>query len=144
MPDLSYYWYRIFVISTKLPAMVLAWKNLQEVFVILVIVVVLYHWRFFIHCFSTSSFTLPWTIAGLLHPFYAFSPAHRRVIPDTFILTALRFWAGVFYQQAFFILHSFPTFWYVFVKQMRAGTPDAESSSLPALTDWSLPADAWS
>ena len=36
-------------------------------------------------CFSTSSFTLPWTIAGFLHPFYTFSPAHRRVIRDTFI-----------------------------------------------------------
>ena len=36
-------------------------------------------------CFSTSSLTLPWTIAGFLHPFYTFSPAHRRVIHDTFI-----------------------------------------------------------
>ena len=25
----------------------------------------------------------------------------------------LRFWAGVFYPQAFFTLHSFPTFWHV-------------------------------
>ena len=35
--------------STKLPAMVLAWENFQEVFVMLVVVVVfLPHWRFFI------------------------------------------------------------------------------------------------
>ena len=41
---------------------------------------------FFIHIlFSASSLTLPWTIAGFLHPFYTFSPAHRRVIRDTFI-----------------------------------------------------------
>ena len=103
--------------STKLPAMVLAWENFQEVFVMLVVVVVfLPHWRFFIHCLSTSSLTLPWTIAGLLHPFYTFSPAHCRVIHDTFILTflgfsflprVLRFWAGFFYPQAFFTLHSF-------------------------------------
>ena len=37
------------------------------------------------HCFSTSSLTLPWTIARFLHPFCTFSPAHRRVIRDTFI-----------------------------------------------------------
>ena len=51
------------------------------------------------------------------HPFVNY----RRVIRDTFILTslgssvtvlprALRFWAGVYYPQAFFTLHSFPTF----------------------------------
>ena len=31
------------------------------------------------------SLTLPWTIAGFLHPFYSFNPAHRRVIRDTLI-----------------------------------------------------------
>ena len=53
---------------------------------------------FFICCFSsfccsssftfffpTSSRTLPWNIAGFLHPLYTFSTAHRRVICDTFI-----------------------------------------------------------
>ena len=41
---------------------------------------------FFIHIFfSTSSLTLPWTIAGFLHTFYTFSPAHRRVNRDTSI-----------------------------------------------------------
>ena len=79
-------------------------------------VVVLHLLMFFIHiCFSTSSLTLPWTIAGFLHPFYTFSPAHRRVIRDTFIFNhsvislprALRPWVGIFYPQAFFTLHSF-------------------------------------
>ena len=71
-------------------------------------------------CFSTSSLTLPWTIAGFLHPFYTFSPAHRRVIHDTFIFNhsviflpqVLRFWAGVFYPQGFFTLRSFTDIFY--------------------------------
>ena len=45
---------------------------------------------YFIHCFSTSSLTLPWTIAEFLHPFYTFRPAHHWVIHGTFILTFLR------------------------------------------------------
>ena len=41
----------------------------------------------FIHIFfSTSSLTLLWTIAGGFYiPFYTFSPAHQKVIRDTFI-----------------------------------------------------------
>ena len=71
---------------------------------------------FFIHIFfSTSSLTLLWTMAGFLHPFYSYSPAHRRVIRDTFIFNhsvivlsrVLRPWVGIFYPQAFFTLHSF-------------------------------------
>ena len=47
---------------------------------------------FFIHIFfPTSSLTLPWTIAGFSHPFYTFSPAHRRVIRDTFIFQPFRY-----------------------------------------------------
>ena len=76
---------------------------------------------FFIHCFSTSSLTLPWAIARFLYPFYTFSPAYRRVIRDTSILTfpsssftvlspAFWLWVGIFYPQVFFILCSFPTF----------------------------------
>ena len=71
---------------------------------------------FFIHIFfSTSSLTFPWTIAGFLHPFHTFSPAHRRVICDTFIFNhsfiflpqLLRTWVGVFYPQVFFTWRSF-------------------------------------
>ena len=71
---------------------------------------------FFIHIFfSTSSLTLPWTIAEFLYPFYTFSPAHRRVVCDTFIFNhsviflprALWPWVGIFYSQAFFTLCSF-------------------------------------
>ena len=106
-------------------------------------------------CFSASSFILLEAIAGFLHPFYAFSPVNRRVIRNTFTLTflgfsitillrALQFWAGVFYRQTFFTLNSFPTFWHVFVTSMRAGTPYPGSSSVPPLTELSIPADAWS
>ena len=79
-------------------------------------VVVLYLPMFFIHiCFSTSSLTLLWTIARFLHPFYTFSPAHHRVIHDTFIVNHsvifLRERYGLewafFYPQAFFTLRSF-------------------------------------
>ena len=86
-----------------------------------VVVVILHLLMFFIHIFfSTSSLTLPWTIARFLDPFCAFSPAHCRVIRNTFIFNysviflprALRFWVGIFYPQAFFTLRSFPTFWH--------------------------------
>ena len=83
------------------------------------VVVILHLSMFFIHIFfSTSSLTLPWTIARFLDPFCTFSPAHRRVICDTFIFNhsviflprARRFWVGIFYPQAFFTSRSFPTF----------------------------------
>ena len=102
--------------STKLPAMVLAWDNLQEVFVILTVLVFGLTGGFSFHGFSTSSLTLPWAIATFLHPFYTFSPAHCRVICDTFILTflgfsflprVLWFWVTVLYPWVFFTLHSF-------------------------------------
>ena len=95
---------------------------------------------FFIHIFfSTSSLTLPWAIGDFLHQFYTFSPAHRRVIRDTFIFNhsvislprALRPWVGIFYPQAFFTLHSFtdiltcvyqgfPGSWQFFLEVCRA------------------------
>ena len=49
-------------------------------------VVILHLPMLFTHIFfSTSSLTLPWTIARFLDPFCTFSPAHHRVIRDTFI-----------------------------------------------------------
>ena len=55
-------------------------------------VVALHLLMFFIQIFfSTSSLTLPWTIARLLDPFCTFSPAHRRVIRDTFIFRPLHY-----------------------------------------------------
>ena len=101
---------------------------------------------FSFHCFWTSSLTLPWAIAGFLHPFYTFIPAHGRVIRATFILTFLgfsflprvpRFWAGFFNRRRF--LPYTPSL----VTQMRAETPHPGSFSVPAPTELSLPADAW-
>ena len=54
---------------------------------------------------------------GFYTPFYTFSPAHCRVIRDTFVCStipllprALRPWVGIFYPQAFFTLRFFPKF----------------------------------
>ena len=74
---------------------------------------------FFIHIsFSTSSLTLPWTIARFLDPFCTFSSAHRRVIHDTFIFQPFRYLltasatvlSGHFLPTGVF--YSFPTFWH--------------------------------
>ena len=76
-------------------------------------VVVLYLPMFFIHiCFSTSSLTLPWTIARFLHPFYTFSDSrHFHFQPFRYLLaasaTALSELFFFFYPQAFFALRSF-------------------------------------
>ena len=99
---------------------------------------------FSFHCFWTSSLTLPWAIAGFLHPFYTFSSAHRRVIHDTFLLTflgnsflprVLQFSAGLFYRSHFLPYAS------LLVTQIRAGTSHSGSSSVPTVTE--LWPDAW-
>ena len=142
--------------------MVLAWENLQEVFVMLlvvvvvvvvaVVVVVLPHWRF-LHFWATFPCHRHSTLAsqareGLHQPWALHWLLSVALLLPVFSITALpqalRFWAGVFDSQAFFTLHSFPTFWNIFVTQMRAGTPYPGSSSMPALTKLSLLADAWS
>ena len=117
--------------------MVLAWENLQDVFVMLVVVVFYLTGGFSFHCFSTSSLTLPWTIAGFLHPFYTFSPAHRRVICDTFIFNhsviflprALRFWVGPFLPTGAFLPNASSLTFY-----LRLSRPPWE----PAVLPWSL------
>ena len=114
-----------------------------EFFVILVVlhfVVVLHLSMFFIRiCFWTSSLTLPRTVAGFLHPFYTFRPAHRRVIHGTFIFNhsviflprALRFWVGIFYPQAFFTLRSFTDILPAFIKaSLGAGSSSLKFSGL--------------
>ena len=55
-----------------------------------VVVVILHLLMFFIHIFFlTSSLTLPWTIARFLDPFCTFSPAHNKVIRNTFIFSTI-------------------------------------------------------
>ena len=55
---------------------------------------------FFIHCFSTSSLILPWTITRFLHPFYTFCQAHHRVICNTFIFNLSRIFFHSFTASA--------------------------------------------
>ena len=119
----------------------------MEVFV----VVILHLSMFFIHNFFLTSFvTLPWTIARFLHPFCTFSPVHRRVIRDFIfrpfhdLLTAsATVLSGHFLPTSVFYLALLPHILAYFVTQMRAETPHPGSSSVPALTELSLAAEAW-
>ena len=52
--------------------------------------------------------------------------------------------SGRFLPTGVFYLALLPHILARFVTQMRAGTPHPVSSSVSALTKWSLPADAWS
>ena len=81
-----------------------------------------------------------------LHPFYTFSPAHRRVIRDTFIFNysviflprALRFWVGIFYySQAFFTLRSFTDILPAFIKaSLGAGSSSLRFAGLHTDDPW--------
>ena len=74
------------------------------------IYIYIYIWSFF--ALKPLNFNKVKIIDGI--PFYTFSPAHRRVIRDTFICStipflprALRPWVAIFYPQAFLTLCSF-------------------------------------
>ena len=96
--------------------MVLAWENLQEVFVMLIIVVVFLTGSFYVSgLLFLATGTPPW----LLRPVKASTSSE--LYPDYFWLPllfhlprALRFWVGVFYPQAFFTLRSFTNIWGTF------------------------------
>ena len=97
---------------------------------------------FSFHCFSTSSLTLPWAIAEFLHPFYTFSPAHRRVIRDTFNLTFLGFFSATVLSGHFLPTGVFyPTLLRLW---LRCGQETPSRIFLCAyLHRLTLPADAW-
>ena len=91
--------------------MVLAWGNLHEVFVMFVVVVVILRFRASVPCYRHSTlvsqareglhqlWALPWLLSvALLLPGFFLRVLRR----------ALRFWAGVFYPQAFFCLELLP------------------------------------
>ena len=99
--------------------------------------------------FSLEGFTFPgyFSMLAALHP--RFSGPWR---PPPWLLSialffagfsvtvlqrALRFWVDIFYPQTFFTLREH------FVTQMGAGTPNPRLSSVPALTELSLLAGAW-
>ena len=68
---------------------VLAWENLRRFLVCWSSFLLSF---FFIRIFfSTSSLTLPWTLARFLDSFCTFSPAHCRVIRDSFIFQPSRY-----------------------------------------------------
>ena len=65
---------------------------------------------FFSLLFNVIPHTLPWTIAGFLHPFYTFSPAHRRVIRDIFIFNLSEIFFSQFYRERYVLIgHFLPT-----------------------------------
>ena len=122
---------RTFVNSIKLPAMILSWKNLQEVFLMLVIVVVLPHWKFLraratFPCYQL--FTLASQAREGLHQLWA--------LP--WLLSIALLLPG-FSITSFFTVHSLPTFCHDFVTQMLAGTSHPGSS----LTKLSIAAEDW-
>ena len=106
----------------------------------------LHFWSSFCRCSSFAVFLhshflfdiISHTSVDYLLPFYTVSPAHRRVICNTFIFNhsviflprALRFWVGVFYPQVFFTLRSFTGIY----QDWRLSRPPWELEVLP----WSL------
>ena len=106
------------------------------------------HLRFFI---SLLYDVIPHPSVGYRREFYTpfctFSPSHRSVIRDNFhfnfsrvfiFTTSATVLSGHFFSHTCFLPYT-PSF----VTQVRAGTPHPGSSSVPALTELSLPADAW-
>ena len=114
-----------FVNSVKLPAMILAWENLQEFFCDIACCC----------CFTSLEVFLPSLLLDVIShssvsyrrvftPILYFQPSSSQSDSRYFHLTflgfcitalprVLRFWAGIFYPQAFFTLHSFPIFWHI-------------------------------
>ena len=132
--------------------MVLAWENLQEVFVMFVVVVVFTSLESFtfpgyfslppvLHLnFSgrVKSLHWPWALPWLLSVALLLPGFSVTILPR-----ALRIWVGVFYPASvFYLTLLYRHFWHVFVTQMRAGTPHP-GSYVPALTELSPPAGAW-
>ena len=137
---------------TKLPAMIFAWETLQEVSMMLVVVVVvfltggLYVSGLLFHATGTP----PWLLRSVkasasseLYPGYFRLLCFCQAFPSQFYRERYGFERTFFTHRRFFTLQSFPTFLARFVTQMRAETPHPGSSSVPALTELSLPADAW-
>ena len=113
-------------------------------------------------CFSSlEAFTFPGSFAlpPALHPGFSgpwrSPPALSSTLATFGCFTFARFFRHIFTASATVLSGHFlptdiflrctpsPHFWYVFMTQMRAGTPHPGCSSVPALTELSLPADAW-
>ena len=129
--------------------MVLARGNHQEVFVMLVVIDVVFDLTgsFSLHCFSMSSLTLLWAMAGVFTPLFILSAQPSQSDSRHFHFNFSRLF--IFTASATVLSECFlPTGIFLpntssFVTQVRAGTPHPGSSSVPALTELSLQADAW-
>ena len=154
----------IFLIGQKLPAMVLCLGEPPRRFLLLLLfihfcssfcccssfifvlhfVVVVLHFisRLLFHVTGTPPWLLRPVMASTsseLYPdYFHFQPFRYLLTASATVLSGRFLPTGVFYLT---LLHRH--FWHVFVTQMRAGTPHPGSSSVPALTELSLPADAW-
>ena len=131
--------------------MVLAWENLQEVFVMLVVVVVFLTGGFYISgLLFLATGTPPWLLRPVkastsseLYPGYFQLLYFCQAFPSQFYRGHYSFEWEFFIHRRFLPYAPSPTFLARFVTQVRAGTPHPGSSSVPALTKLSLPADAW-
>ena len=127
-----------------------AWENLQEVFVMLVVVVVVFlTGGFYV---SGLLFHATGTPPHLIRPVKASSgsdlyPGCFRLLyfcqafSVTVLPRALRFWVGIFYPQTFFTLSFFTDIFRTVCESDVDRNPG--SSSVPALTELSLPANTW-
>ena len=95
--------------------MVLAWENLQEVFVMLVVVVVFLTASFYVSgLLFLASGTPPWLLRPVkastrseLYPGYFQLLYFCQAFTSQFYLERYGFWVGIFYLQEFFTLRSF-------------------------------------
>ena len=94
--------------------------------------------------------TPPWLLRSVrastsseLYPGYFRLLYFCQAFPSQFYREGYDFEWAFFTHRCFFTLRSFPTFLARFVAPMRAGTPHPGSSTVPALRDLSLPAEAW-
>ena len=121
-------------------------ENLQAVFAMLGVTFVP-HWRFFIHCFLMSSLNPVCAICQVsligIYPFCTFSPAHPRVICNTFILpfpdfSSYRECYGseqTFFTRKHFLPCTPSPYFGTFGIHMRGVTLHPGSSSMPALIE---------
>ena len=112
--------------------MVLAWENLQEVFVMLVVVVVFYlTGAFYVSgLLFLATGTPPWLLRPVkastsseLYPGYFWLLYFCQVFSSHFYRERYGFEWAFFTHRRFLPYAPSPTFWHVFVTQMRAGTP---------------------
>ena len=82
---------------------------------------------------------LIWALRWLLSVALSFA----RLFTSQFYRERYGFEWAIFSHRCFLPYAPSPTFLEQFVTQMRVGTPHPGSSSVPGLTELSLPADAW-